>query len=263
MLYRDTIANTDDMYLVSHITKHSIAYIIANQQQSIASTHAQQFKRLQQRLQQGEPLAYITNQQEFYGLSFFINKHVLIPRPATESLIDHIINIQQPTDILDLGTGSGCIAITLKEKLPHTNITASDICPKALNIAKDNAQRHNTTITFVHSNWFNNIDQQFDIIVCNPPYVLQHERQQPDYLEFEPAIALFPPNDSLNIYHHIATQAIQYLKPQGTLILEIGSRQANHITTMLHRLSYSDITTHKDLTSHDRFITATLRPTAQ
>lgn len=169
------------------------------------------------------PLAYIRGKQEFYGRDFIVTNSVLIPRPETETLIDFVKNIA-PKKILDVGAGSGAIAVTLAKELPSAKVYASDISSEALNIAKKNAQKHETIITFIKSDLLKNISETFDMITANLPYVDTAWQRSPE-TDFEPSLALFANKKGLLLVETLITQAPKRLKTEGYLLLEVDPRQ--------------------------------------
>ena len=210
-----------------------------------------------------EPIAYILGVQEFYGLDFLVNHHVLIPRPETEMIIDLTINFLcdmqniGSINILELGTGSGIIPICLAKHLPHnTTITATDISLDALEIAHKNALMHDVkNITFLQSDWFKNIKpQKFDIIISNPPYISKSEISlvsDSTHL-YEPHLALYAQENGLENYRIIANKAAEYLNKDGKIILEIGYRQAEEVRKIFTAHGFHNISLIKDYSGHPR-----------
>ena len=216
-----------------------------------------------QLLTQNTPLAYILGNAEFYGNLFSVTSDVLIPRPETELLCELIIkenkNNNQKLDILDMCTGSGCIAITLAKNL-NSNVTAIDISANALKIAKQNATNLQTNINFIESNMFDKITGTYDIIVSNPPYIESAEisKLMQSVKDFEPHLALDGGTDGLDFYKIINSLAPQFLKPNGKLYLEIGYNQGKSLTKLLST-NFQDIQIIKDYNGLDRIVTAKLR----
>jgi len=209
------------------------------------------------RLKNNEPLAYITNSAPFFGSSFYVDNNVLIPRMETEQLVDWIIKDNQSKHnlrILDMCTGSGCIAITLKKHLDCT-MTAADKSEQALNVAQKNAKLHNVQVEFIKSDMFNNISAQYDIIVCNPPYIPSKQLSTLDnnIRDYEPMIALDGGLDGLDYYRTINCYAPHKLKKGGLLYIEIGYDQAASITHIL-QTNFDNITVKKDYDNNDRMI---------
>lgn len=209
---------------------------------------------------QSEPTAYIVGKQEFYGLDFVVNHHVLIPRPETEIIIDLTIDFVCDTpnaSILELGTGSGIIAICLAKKLPYNiAITATDISANALEVARQNATMQDAqNITFLESDWFKNIKpQKFDIIISNPPYISKSEEHlvSDSAHLYEPHLALYAPRNGLENYYIIASKAAEYLNANGKIILEIGYGQAEEVSKIFTAYDFHNIKLVKDYSGHPR-----------
>ena len=191
-----------------------------------------------------EPIQYITGEQEFFGLPLQVTPAVLIPRPETEHLVEAVLAEFAPEpslhiSIVDVGTGSGAIAIALAKHLPNARVTALDISPAAIAIASANAERHDVAgqIRFVESDLLNALPERnaLDVIVSNPPYVAETDRNtlHPQVREFEPAAALFAGEDGLAIYRRLVPQALAVLKPGGLLAIEIGHDQRDAIAALL------------------------------
>lgn len=218
-------------------------------------------------LKQEKPIQYILGHTEFYGLPFKANKHVLIPRPETEELISWIIentDVNEKLKILDIGTGSGCIAVSLAKNLPKCEIVALDISANAIKVAEGNAQLNNVEITFVKSDILNVsdisnelINKQFDIIVSNPPYVREREKEhmKPNVLDNEPHIALFvKDNNPLQFYEAIVNFAENNLTSKGLLYFEINEYLGDKMIFLLQRNDFQEIELKQDIFKKDRMI---------
>lgn len=217
-----------------------------------------------------KPIQYILGETEFYGLKFKVNSNVLIPRPETEELIDWIIkeNISRQTDkklrILDIGTGSGCIAISLAKQLPNSKVYALDVSEKALKIAEENAKVNDIEATFIKADILNRDswdlvfkDFGFDIIVSNPPYVRQKEKQEmkPNVLDNEPSLALFVDDENpLKFYDAIAALAVDKLNAEGQLFFEINQYLGIEMMKLLDGYMFDGVVLRKDLNGNDRMI---------
>lgn len=204
----------------------------------------------------GEPMAYILGVQEFYGLSLKVTPDTLIPRPDTETLVEATLNKiseNAPNDILDLGTGSGAIALAIAAHRPNASITAVDFSEAALEVAKQNAQNLNiTNVEFLQSDWFSALDyQRFDVIVSNPPYI-EVDDIHLSALTFEPQTALVAGADGLDDIRKIINDALVYLKPQGWLMFEHGYNQASLVQDLLADVGFVNIETIQDLGGNDR-----------
>ena len=217
-------------------------------------------------LEQQKPIQYIFGKTHFYGLEFEVNKHTLIPRPETEELVEWITNDKAAGKIkvLDIGTGSGCIAIALAKRLPEAEVYAIDVSAEALAIAKRNAELNNVAITFWQKNILTteSLPETFDVIVSNPPYVrhLEKEEIKKNVLEHEPHLALFvEDNDALVFYRKIAKLAKEALKPQGSLYFEINQYLGKETTDMLTAEGFKNVELRKDIYGNDRMVKALFR----
>lgn len=205
----------------------------------------------------GEPIQYIIGKQEFMGIDFKVNPSVLIPQPDTEILVEKTIEIlkhlKEPK-VLDLCTGSGAIAVSIAKYIPNSIVFASDISKQALEIARQNDNENK--VNFVHSNLFENIDGEFNVIVSNPPYIKTSEIQKlSKEVQNEPLLALDGGQDGLLFYREIIKQAHKYLEEQGYLCIEIGEDQKEQVITLINNCSYyKNIQAFKDLSGHDRVI---------
>ena len=215
------------------------------------------------------PIQYLLGKTSFYGLDFEVNPDVLIPRPETEELVDWIISnslkIEQSKNlkILDIGTGSGCIAISLAKNIPNAQISALDVSEKALATAKKNAVRNEVNITFLHQSILETEDlgQEFDIIVSNPPYVrnLEKEEIRKNVLDNEPHLALFvEDNDALIFYRKIAELAQKNLSDSGELYFEINQYLGASMIDLLEKMNFKNIELRKDIYGNDRMTKAVL-----
>ena len=207
---------------------------------------------LERRLK-GEPVAYLLGYREFYGLNFKVSSAVLIPRPETELLVELALErlAEGPAlSILDLGTGTGCIAVTLAKLRPLARVVAVDVSPEALAVAKENAAQHDAVhIEFQEGNWFAPVaGRRFDLVVSNPPYVGEGDPHiSSGDLRFEPRAALAAGSDGLEMLRNIIADAPKHLCAAGTLLLEHGYDQAIEVRSLLERQGFVDVATHEDL----------------
>ena len=233
-------------------------HLFANLDIEITSSEFKKFKRLTEERKSGKPFAYIKGSQGFYENDFLVSPSTLIPRPETELLIDialENLDKEKKIKVLDLGTGSGIIAITLSEKCPKWEISATDCSIEALDIAKHNAIRD---IDFYCGSWFEPLPRKkFDLIVSNPPYISKNDPHLED-LRFEPLEALVSGNDGLEDIRLIISQSPQFLNKNGLLLLEHGYDQKDRIIKLLEG-SFKNIKAFKDLNGIDRAIIAELR----
>lgn len=209
------------------------------------------------RLNQGEPVQYIVGNVNFYGLIFKVDKRVLIPRFETEQLIEKTLDLidNKNIDILDIGTGSGCIAITLKSKLPESIVDACDISNNALDVAIDNAKLNKVDVNFIQSDLFSNLDKKYDLIISNPPYISHDEEIDEIVKNNEPHLALYGDNDGTYYYEQIFKSANRYLKEKYIMAFEIGYKHGNVLKNMaLKYFPKTNIRVEKDLQGKDRFL---------
>ena len=210
-------------------------------------------------LKDGYPIQYLIGYVDFYGYKINVNEDVLIPRYETEYLLEKVINISKKIfsnkiNILDIGTGSGAISIVLKNEL-NSNVTACDISKKALNVAINNAKINNSSINFIKSDIFSNVNDKFDIIISNPPYISSDEVIMDSVKKYEPNLALYAPKDGLYFYEEILKAARKYLNDKFIIAFEIGWWQGNLICDIAKRyFSDSVIRIEKDLTDRDRYL---------
>lgn len=215
------------------------------------------------RLQQGEPLQYIEGKAPFCGMNFIVNPHVLIPRPETAELVDWIVSdhATQHPHILDLGTGSGCIAISLSKQMPQATIEACDISEGALETAKANNCENGTSVEFFHHDMLDlttPLPHSYDILVSNPPYIMQSEATDMELhvTEWEPHTALFvPDSDALRFYRAIAEIGKTYtLRPGGHIYVEINQALGKETVALFESYGYKEVTLRKDIFGNDRMV---------
>ena len=234
----------------------------------LSADNQTELEEIAKRLLQGEPIQYILGHADFCGRPFLVNENVLIPRPETEELCQWITSqgVCPPMRLLDIGTGSGCIAITLAAEIPQAEVTAWDISAEALEVARENAKRANVHVSFEQVDVLNSqlsiVNCQFDLIVSNPPYICNKEREamEANVLEYEPHTALFVPDDDpLLFYRTIALYGQTALKDGGWLYFEINPLYAVHLHDMLCSMRFCRIEIKKDQYGKQRMIRACKR----
>jgi release factor glutamine methyltransferase len=263
----DELKNIIDL-VMEHITamprmeqvKSKLTYLTCGQLESIDS--------ITERLKQNEPVQYVLGEAWFAGMKFKVNKNVLIPSPETEELVNWVVKKIEESklkneNILDVGTGSGCIPIVIKKKLSGANVSAIDVCSEALFTATENAIEHDTEIDFILLDFLDEEKweklRQFDIIVSNPPYIKQGEKENMHIRvkEFEPHKALFvPDNDALLFYRKLSAFSLIHLKPGGSLFVEINEVLADAVVNLFQSAGFTDTELKKDMQGKDRMVKA-------
>jgi len=260
--YSSEEINVFARYLLEKIVGVSSVGLLADWNRTLTAEQREQFRQMTERLKAYEPIQYILGECYFSGLVFHVRPGVLIPRPETEELVLHIAEEWKGKEahLLDIGTGSGCIAIALADRLPQCKVSAWDISAEALDIARENAVLNNLSIDFQQKNILEEpLGESFDVIVSNPPYVLEGEKEvmEPNVLRYEPAVALFVPDaDPLLFYRRIATLALQALTPEGTLYFEINQAYGKETKELLQTIGFSQVELFQDCFGKDRIIKA-------
>ena len=263
-LYPETEIRSFSQLMIEKVTGFSRTEIIVNKNTHFSVEQHQEIESFIKKLKKFVPIQYILGEMEFYGLTFNVDESVLIPRPETEELVDWIQTENDRSaqlNILDIGTGSGCIAISLKHKFANAMVDAFDISDDALITAKSNALRNNLKVNFSKVDILNApyFETKWDIIVSNPPYVLENEKAEilQNVLENEPHLALFvPDNDPLLFYRQIALFAKKHLKSGGKLYVEINRQYGKATMDLLVEFGFTDIELRKDISGNDRMIKA-------
>lgn len=256
-------AKLDSWYLFSYCFNISRAEYLLRKEELLLEEKKEckkQYDKLIEERKKHVPLQYILGTQEFMGLSFIVNKHVLIPRQDTEVLVEEVLKQAKKKRILDLCTGSGCIIISLAKLGDLGQAWGSDISKEALLVAKENAYKNQAAVEWIESDLFTSISGKFDIIVSNPPYIETEviSTLSKEVRDFEPRLALDGKEDGLFFYRIIIQKAKQYLETNGMLYLEIGYNQAKQVTFLMKQEGYKQITVIKDLSSLDRVIYGTV-----
>ncbi|MDC7225430.1 MAG: peptide chain release factor N(5)-glutamine methyltransferase [Spirochaetales bacterium] len=270
----DKLKNSDVMFcdtpmldaqvLLSHASGMSREKLFASYPDKLEEAVYRDFSRMIDKRMSGFPVSYIRNIKEFYGRDFYVDESVLVPRPDTELIIDKAVelldseasasaNRDKPCRVLDLCTGSGCIAVTMKLERPELDVRASDISTEALNTARKNAKALTADVNFIESNLFDNIEDSFDIIVTNPPYLTGEESEKMIKAGWpEPMLALYGGDDGLDLIRIIIKSSLDYLDNNSYLLIEAGPHQAEPITVMLEQAGFVDIGITVDMAGRNR-----------
>lgn len=264
-LYPKSEINSFYFILLEHYGNYTTAEVLANVSTQLTDNITKAIQQAITELQTAKPIQYILGETEFFSNRFFVDENVLIPRPETEELVDWVLQTYPDKthllQILDVGTGSGCIAISLAKALPEAQVTAIDVSPKAIAVAQRNAERNGIKVQFLQRDILQTetLPEKYDIIISNPPYVRELEKNgmHSNVLNYEPHLALFVPDDRpLLFYEQIATLAQQYLKPKGRLFFEINQYLAAEMQVMLAQKNFTEITLRQDLSANDRMLCA-------
>lgn len=251
-------AKLDSQVLLAFCLEKPTSYLLTWPEKPLTVSQHNLFQKLVARRADGEPIAYLTGEKEFWSLPLKVSPATLIPRPDTEVLVEQVLLHHQKKNLrcLDLGTGTGAIALALASERPSWQIEAVDFQANAVELARQNiTQLGLQNVAVYQSNWFTNIDQTtcFDIIVSNPPYIDQHDQHLfVGDVAFEPRSALVADNKGLSDIEHIATQARNYLNEEGFLYFEHGCEQALEVRNILETLGFNNIQTIKDYNNNDR-----------
>jgi release factor glutamine methyltransferase len=246
-----------------------LEFVLKNQEKFLNTNHNISnndfiiFQRLIKKRLKFQPISQIIGERYFWKNKFFINSDVLDPRPDTETLIEHTLSFGSFFNILDLGTGSGCIILSLLDEYNAAMGIGVDKSKKALNVAQKNAEllNLNDRVKFQLGNWCDGLDNKFDLIVSNPPYISEKEilGLSNDVINWEPRIALTPEGDGLGAYKNIINGVKNILIPNGRLIFEIGHAQGNEVSNLLKRNNFKEINIVKDINNKDRVVSALWR----
>jgi release factor glutamine methyltransferase len=255
-------ARRDAEMLLMHLTGRNRAWLLTYADDDFGGCTAVRYASLVERRLAGEPIQHITGQVEFYGLPFRVTPDVLIPRPETEHLVEAAIEITRgsaPATIVDVGTGSGAIAIALAHNLKSSRVTAIDVSEAALALAHQNAERNGVSVRFLQGDLLEPVaGETFSLVVSNPPYIPETDRPSlsVEVRDHEPAIALFAGNDGLDIYRRLIPQAFGTLSAGGHILLEIGHGQVQVVQAMLERAGFVNVRCILDLQGIPRVLSA-------
>ena len=250
-------------YILKFALKKPSSFFISNQKTNIEKTQEELISSILKKRIKREPLAYIFKEWDFYGETFYLDKNSLIPRQDTELMVDLVLNQfdkKSKLNILDLGTGSGVIGITLSKFYPNSLITISDISPKALKVANKNIKKHKVSnVHSIESNWFSAFKEEkiFDLILTNPPYIAKGDVHLTNLeINYEPSNALVSANNGFSDIFKIIDSAANFLKPKGKLFIEHGYTQADKVKNYLQKKYFDTIKQHRDINHKIRVTSA-------
>ena len=244
--------------LLAHVLGCDQTALLTHPERLLSAAEWQQFDRLVERRLASEPMQYLTGEQEFFGLSFEVSPAVLIPRPETEHLVEAVLDRfgrEEEVRIVDVGTGSGAIAVSLAHAMPRSRVTAVDLLPAALAVARRNAERHGVIdqLVLLPSDLLAEVGgTDFDAVVANPPYIATAEVLEPQVANYEPHSALYAGPTGLEVYERLIPQAARVLKPGGWLMLEIGYGQSSALKNLMH--GWAGVTLVNDLQGIPRVV---------
>lgn len=249
-------ASIDAELLMSHTIKKDRVFMFAHPEFQLSEHDAELFSKLVARREKGEPIAHIIQEKEFWSLPLKVNSHTLIPRPDTEVLVEKVLEFlpKQAVHVLDLGTGTGAIALAIAKERPDCTITAVDVIPEAVSLAKENANNLGIkNVVIGQSSWFSSVQGMYSCIVSNPPYIDDADAHLNEGdVRFEPRSALVAGNHGFADIELIADQAKQYLLPGGGLFLEHGWKQGERVRQILANAGFRDVATCQDYGGNDR-----------
>ena len=254
-------AELDARYILEYITGLNSAQYFINSEDIIEKDKAEEFFRLIERRSKRIPLSYVIGTRDFFGLTFKVDENVLIPEQETELLVEEVIKHSEGKSVLDMCTGSGCIAISIALFGKPSKVAASDISEKALEVARENAKSIKAgEISFIQGDMFENVTDKFDIIVSTPPYIETGEIDElmPEVRDYIPRLALDGDIDGLKFYRIISKEAVKKLNKNGRIFYEIGYNQSRAVASILLENGFTDITVIKDYSGLDRIVMAKL-----
>ncbi len=252
------IDRLDAQLMLCAIVKHSRTWLQAHDEEALTTAQAEQWQQWLDRRASGEPLAYLLGEKEFHGLMLQVSAHVLVPRADTETLVDWALELlarvagESKPNVVDLGCGSGAIALAVKQGCASAQVTAVDASADALRIAKANAERLGLQVEFLHSHWRSSLaGQSFDLVLSNPPYIAEGDPHL-EALEHEPRMALTSGADGLDDLRHLIANAPAHLNAGGWVLLEHGHMQGAAVRALLTQRGFHSIQTRRDLGGNER-----------
>ncbi len=254
-------AELDARYILEYITGLNSAQYFIHSEDIIEKNKAEEFFRLIERRSKRIPLSYVIGTRDFFGLTFKVDENVLIPEQETELLVEEVIKHSEGKSVLDMCTGSGCIAISIALFGKPSKVAASDISEKALEVARENAKSLKAgEISFIQGDMFENVTDKFDIIVSNPPYIETGEIDElmPEVRDYIPRLALDGDIDGLKFYRIISKEAVKKLNKNGRIFYEIGYNQSRAVASILLENGFTDVKIMKDYSGLDRIVMAKL-----
>ena len=257
--YSDSEARSIAILLMCNITGLSYTELLIHTP-SLNEEQKEELRKKIERVKKNEPLQYVLGETTFYGRRFKCDQRALIPRPETEELTDWIINDASNDGnirILDIGCGSGCIAITLSKEIKNSIVTALDISEEAISLTEENCKINSCQVECINDDIFNFSDAQYDIIVSNPPYICDNEaaNMESNVIDYEPHLALFVPDNSpLKFYEKITEYAARNLRSRGKLYFEINRKYGKEMQLLLEKFGFINIELRKDISNNDRMI---------
>lgn len=265
-LAQSGLVPVDGRVLLAHVLDRDRAWLLAHADDELARVDADAFFALAKRRREGEPVAYLTGQREFWGLDLAVTPAVLVPRPETETLVEALLEripADRPASVLDLGTGCGAIALAVASERPLARVLATDASRDALDVARGNAQRLNLrNAEFLRSDWYAGVPpQRFDAVAANPPYVAAGDPHLAEGdLRFEPRVALSPGGDGLGALRTIVAGAASHLAPGGVLAVEHGHDQSVAVARLFEAAGFAAVVARRDLAGIPRVVRGELPP---
>lgn len=250
-------AKSDAWLLLTYVCKIDRTFYYVHMDEEMSSELLAEYEAILNKRAEHVPLQYITGEQEFMGIPFHVNEAVLIPRQDTETLVEEALKLIRPgMKVLDMCTGSGCILISILKNVVDVQGFGYDISKQAINVAKENAKLNNVNAVFERSDLFDEVMDTFDVIVSNPPYIPTDVigGLMPEVAVYEPIQALDGKEDGLHFYRRIVKDALEFLKPEGKLLFEIGHDQGETVPALMREAGYKDVRVIKDLAGNDRVV---------